>query len=171
MDNKIRLHLGSGLNYLDGYLNCDISNKIKIDKLVNLEKELDWQDDCVEEIIIEHTLEHIENIHQLFQEFYRVCCNGAKIKIKVPYFAHESAFSTMSHCRFFSYTTFDMLDKNHICHWQEDNFDFVTIKKRLNWRKQLFWLNIFNLCPRIYQELWCWIFPARELEVVLEVRK
>lgn len=110
----------------------------------------------------------------MLKEFYRVCKDGAIVKIKVPYFSHESAFGMLDHYHYFTWTSFDSLEKKHICHWQSIG-NFKIIKKRLNWRKQLkFFEKIFNLHPkitRIYQELLCWIFPAKELEVELKVIK
>lgn len=166
----MKLHLGCGYKKLPGYINCDISPEIKPDKIVDLEKKLPFEDNSVEEIIIEHCLEHIKDIMGIMKEFYRICKKGALIKIKVPYFSHESAFSTMTHVRFFTYTSFDFFDKTNPCHYDSVG-NFKTIRKRLNWRKPLKFLEFFNLFPRIYQELFCWMFPAKELEIILKVIK
>ncbi len=168
----MKLHFGCGRNKLKGYLNCDLSSKVKPDRVLDITKELPFEDNSVEEIVINHTLEHLENIFEVLSEFYRICEDKAIIKIRVPYFSHESAFSTMTHVRFFTYTSFDFLDKNHLCHYDSINGDFKVINKRLHWRKCFFFFeSLFNLFPRVYQELFCWWFPAKELYVELEVRK
>lgn len=168
----MKLHLGCGNKKLEGYINCDISKEVNPDRIVDLEDELPFKDNSVDEIIIEHTLEHIKNISLLLKEMYRVCKNDAKIKIKVPYFSHESAFSTMTHRRFFTWTTFDFLDTDNPRHYDGPDVDFKAIYKKLNWRKVFKPLELlFNLFPRVYQELFCWWFPARELEIVLQVKK
>ncbi|MCK9568368.1 methyltransferase domain-containing protein [Candidatus Pacearchaeota archaeon] len=170
----MKLNLGCGNDYREGYINCDISPEVNPDKIVDLEKKLPFQDNSVDEIIIEHVMEHFHEPLKLLKEFYRVCKNEAIIKIKVPYFSHESAFSMLDHYHQFTLTSFDALDKKHTCHWQSIG-NFKIIKKKLYWRKGLkFFETFFNSNPkilRIYQELFCWIIPARELEIVLKVIK
>ena len=164
----VKLHLGCGNNYKEGYINCDISDKLKIDRIINLEEKLPFDNDSVEEIIIEHCLEHINNLYPLLEEFQRICKDEAIIKIKVPYFSSESAFSTITHIRFFTLTSFDIMDKDNNLHYDAPNVNFKTIKKKLNFRIKILEL-LFNLFPRIYQEIFCWIIPARELEIELKV--
>lgn len=166
----VKLHLGCGRNHKEGYVNCDISKDINPDVIIDLEKPLPFKNNSVEEIIIEHCLEHINNLYQLLEEFQRICINGAVIKIKVPYFSSESAFSTITHVRFFTLTSFDFMDVNNPRHYDAPNVNFETIRRRLNFRKAMkpFEL-LFNLFPRVYQEIFCWIIPARELELELKV--
>ena len=105
------------------------------------------------------------------KELNRISKNGALIKIRVPYFSSESAYSNITHYHQFTYTSFDLFEKFHPEHWQGFT-EFRIIKKHLKWRKIFFlceWL--FNLFPRVYQELLCWIFPARELQIELKVVK
>jgi len=86
-DNKVKLNLGYGNDYKKGYINCDISKEVKPDKIVNLEKELPFKDNSVDEIIINHTLEHIHNFISLMHELHRICKKEAIIKIKTPFFS------------------------------------------------------------------------------------
>jgi hypothetical protein len=76
----------------------------------------------------------------------------------------------MDHYHQFTWTSFDALEKDHQNHWQSVG-DFKVIYKKLIWRNQLFFLSFFNLFPRVYQELFCWIFPAKELHIKLKVEK
>ena len=168
----MKLHLGCGRDYKKGYINCDISQEVNPDKIVNLEKKLPFKDDSVDEIVINHCLEHIINLYQLFEEMYRICKKGAIINIKVPYFSSESAFSTMTHVRFFTYTIFDFIEENNPRHYDAPKVNFKIIYKKLYWRKELIFFQwLFNLFPRIYQELFCWWFPAREIEIKLRAKK
>ena len=75
----MKLHLGCGNEKLEGYVNCDFSKEVKPDKIINLEKKLPFKDNSVDEIIINHTLEHINNFIQLMEEFYRICKNKSII--------------------------------------------------------------------------------------------
>lgn len=163
-----KLHLGCGNNYLKGYTNCDISEEVSPDMIVDLEKPLPFKENSIGEIIIEHCLEHIKNLYPLLEEMQRVCIKGSILKIKVPYFSSESAFSTITHIRFFTLTSFDIMDEDSPRHYDAPNVNFKTIKKRLNFRIKLLGY-LFNLFPRIYQEVFCWIIPAKELELELKV--
>ena len=170
----MKIHLGCGKNKKKGYVNCDISKEVNPDKIVNIEKRMPFKSSSVEEVIAEHVIEHSKEPIKVMKEIYRICKDGAIIKIKVPYFSHESAFSQIDHYSFFSLTTFDCLDKDHFGSWQGVG-DFKTIKKKLKWRKGLgIFTKFFNLnygIMRLYQEVLCWIIPAKELEVWLKIRK
>lgn len=166
----MKLNLGCGNDKKEGYINCDISSDVKPDLCFDLNNGIPLKDNSVEEIYMSHVLEHFREPLKTLKEIYRVCRNGAVVKIKVPYFSHESAYSMLDHYHRFTYTSFDALLKGHPCHWQSVG-NFFTIRKRLRWRKPLFFFELFNFCPRVYQELFCWAFPAKELEVELEVKK
>ncbi len=166
----LKLNLGCGRDIRKDYLNCDWSKDIGADKIVDLNKPLPFKTNSVDEIILNHVLEHFHEPLNLFKEIYRVSKNNALIFIRVPFFSHESSFSALDHYHHFTYTSFDSLDANHQSHWQSTG-NFKTENKKLIWRKQFFFFSFFNLFPRIYQEIFCWIFPAKELRVILKVKK
>ncbi len=167
----MKLNLGCGMKKLKGFVNCDISKEVKPDKVVDITKKLPFKNNSVEEVLMSHILEHTQKPIEVMKEIYRVCKRNAIIRIYVPYFSCEAAFSMMDHYSFFSWTTFDCLDKNHVNHWQGIG-NFKTMKKKLLWRRQLrLFQRLFNLFPRVYQELFCWWFPAKDLYVVLKVVK
>ena len=80
----------------------------------------------------------------------------------------------LDHYHQFTYTSFDALEESHTCHWQSIG-NFKIISKKLKWRKLFYPLELFfNLHPiitRIYQELFPYIFPAKELRIKLKVVK
>jgi len=171
----MKLNLGCGNQKLKGYVNCDKIKEVNPDKVVDLEKKLPFKDNSVAEVVLTHVIEHVTNLIQLMEEIYRICKNKAIIKIRTPYFSSESAFSNITHVRYFTLTSFDLFDKNHIEHFHIPNVNFKTNYKKLKWRKEFKLFEIvFGLHPkitRIYQELFCWWFPAKELEIELEVIK
>ena len=167
----MKLNLGCGFDKKEGYVNCDISKDVGADLVFDIEGNFPFKDNSVDKITIVHTLEHTRNPLNVLKEMYRVCKNKALILIRVPYFSSESAFSMLDHYSFYTWTSFDMLEENHPCHWQGIG-NFKIIGKKLKWREFFYPFELlFNLFPRIYQELFCWIIPARELIVVLEVVK
>ena len=170
----MKLNLGCGNKKRKGYLNCDISEEVHPDKIIDLRKRLPFKEDSIEEVYLSHILEHFLEPLRILKEIYRVCENSAKVIIRVPFFSHESAFSMLDHKHFFSWTSFDALEKGHKCHWQSVG-NFRILRKKLIWRKSLKIFEIFfNITPfftRVYQEFFCWIFPAKEVYIELEVIK
>jgi predicted SAM-dependent methyltransferase len=170
----MRVQFGSGYDRLEGFINCDISEECNPDVVCDLNKRLPFKDNSIKEIVLNHILEHTHEPIKVMGELYRICKDNAIVRIRVPYFSSESAFSMIDHYSFYSFTTFDCLDRDHPSHWQGVG-DFKTVSKKLTWRKpfKIFeW--IFGVHPkitRIYQEIFCWIFPAKELNIILEVRK
>jgi SAM-dependent methyltransferase len=116
----LKLHLGCGFEYLEGFVNCDCDSSVKPDLIVDLEKKLPFKDSSVDEIFSVHCFEHIQNLHGLMKELHRVCKRGAKLKIIVPYFQGIGAFNNPDHKRFFGKTTMD---------FYEEMFEVVKVRR------------------------------------------
>ncbi len=98
-----KLHLGCGEDYKEGYINIDFNRNVKADLYLDLEQLFPFPDDYFEEIFTEGTVEHIskKNIFQFFDECWRVCFNGAKIKILTNHFSSVWATQHLDHkCQF-----------------------------------------------------------------------
>lgn len=160
----IKLHLGCGNDYKKGWINCDISKKVKTDMRIDLEKPLPFADNFVDKIRANHILEHIKNLDGLLNEINRVCKKGSIMKIKVPFYTHYGAFMDPTHKRFFTPFTFDYFT---------DLFDIEKIKLRFIYRESIFnkIINpIANLNHRIYCRFFANIFPMAEIYFELKVR-
>lgn len=178
----MKLHLGCGRNKLKGYLNCDISRDVRPDKILDLEKKLPFKDDTVDEILIEHVLEHIRNFIPLMHEFYRVCKKGAKIIIKVPFYLSCEQNSDSTHVRSFSPFSFDYFDADsrigiysHEVGARKTLFKVNNVKinygvgrvRRLNW----IFNPLINLNHMFYCKFFAGILTASEIQFKLEVLK
>jgi hypothetical protein len=98
----LRLNLGCGMDRLDGYVNVDRFGE------PDLRHDLEvipwpWLDDSVGEIILDHVLEHLGQNPTVFleimKELYRVCHDGATIRIVVPHHRHDYFFNDPTHVR------------------------------------------------------------------------
>ena len=74
----MKLNLGCGKNYIDGWVNVDFYDDSYCDELHNLEEfPWPWLDNSISEIQIFHTLEHLgadRRVYiQILQELYRIC--------------------------------------------------------------------------------------------------
>ncbi len=98
----LRLNLGCGMNRLEGYVNVDRYGEP--DVLHDLEVvPWPWPDDSVSEILLKHVLEHLGRDPKVYleimKELYRVCEDGATIRIVVPHHRHDYFFSDPTHVR------------------------------------------------------------------------
>lgn len=99
----VKLDIGGGLNKKEGYLCVDKRNAPGIDYVVDIEKQrLPFDDGTIEEIYSSHTLEHIENIIFVMNEFFRVIKWDGIIKIIVPDYRCMVAFQDPTHKRFWT---------------------------------------------------------------------
>ncbi|MGP0063190.1 MAG: class I SAM-dependent methyltransferase [Isosphaeraceae bacterium] len=100
--NGLRLNLGCGMHHLDGYINVDRFGEPDL----RLDLEVvpwPWPDDSVGEVVLQHVLEHLgrdPNVYlAIMKELYRVCHDGARIRIAVPHHRHEFFFNDPTHVR------------------------------------------------------------------------
>lgn len=100
----LRLNLGCGFKKYDGYLNVDSAPACKPDLVWDLEQTpWPWKTSSVEEIKLEHVLEHVGQTTELYlaiwKELWRVCKHGAVIDITVPHWNHENFYHDPTHVR------------------------------------------------------------------------
>lgn len=98
----LRLNLGCGMDRLDGYINVDRFGAP--DLRHNLEVvPWPWPDDSVGEVLLKHVLEHLgrdtDVYLDIWKELYRVCQDGATIRIVVPHHRHEYFYNDPTHVR------------------------------------------------------------------------
>lgn len=98
----LRLNLGCGLKRLEGFLNVDREGD------PDLRHDLEvapwpWPDDSVSEVVLCHVLEHLGRepavYLQVFKELYRVCRDGATVRVIVPHHRHDNFFNDPTHVR------------------------------------------------------------------------
>ena len=112
----MKLNLGCGNKKFDGYINVDIQAQCQPDRVVDLEK-IPWpfEDNSVDEVVIEHVLEHIgasPDLHrQIIQELYRICRNGALLRITFPHPRSDAYLIDPTHVRPLTASTMEMYSK------------------------------------------------------------
>jgi len=173
-----KIHLGCGVDYKKGWINCDISEEVNPDMIVDLEEKLPFIDNSIDEVIINHALEHVTNFIQCIHELHRICKNGSIIKIKVPFYSSWGQFNDPTHVRFFTPFTFDYFKKGMYSHEVGCNKDmFDILETKLNFglgtsSKLNFLFNpLININHKIYCRLFGNIFPCAEIEFKLIVLK
>ena len=82
----IKLHLGSGGNYIEGWINIDTGSKIKVDECFDLRNPLPYQNNSINFIYNEHFIEHLtyDQGFLLLKECYRVLMPTGVLRISTP---------------------------------------------------------------------------------------
>jgi len=121
----VKLNLGCGENKKDGFIN--------VDKFGNPDVKHDlevfpwpWDDDSVDEILMNHILEHLGETTEVFlgimKEMYRICKAGAKIMINCPHPRHDDFISDPTHVRPIIPRMFDLFSKKNNELWIKGGF-------------------------------------------------
>lgn len=103
----MRLNLGSGNKKFKKFTNVDIDPNTNPDIVADISKEIPVENNSVDEIITQHTLEHVDDLITTLNEIWRVCKNGAKITIEVPHRDSPMAWADPTHKRVFNEETFN----------------------------------------------------------------
>jgi predicted SAM-dependent methyltransferase len=85
-DQPIKLHIGSGDNYKDGWINIDLHPVTKKDLLHNLANGIPFPDNSVDFIYHEHFIEHLsyKDGFAFMNEAFRVLKPGGVMRISCP---------------------------------------------------------------------------------------
>jgi len=167
----MKLHLGCGEDYLEGYINCDFDETIRKNMFLDLEKPLPLEDNSVSHIYTKNTFEHIKNIIPLMKELHRVCKNGSIINIRVPFYSSYAFLGPLDH-----YTRFSPMSFNKYIF--KEMFK-VNFKIKFFIEEKGIFLNLINKCvnfisnkyPYFYCRALANILPSSEIEYFLEVVK
>lgn len=108
----IKLNLGCGNNYKKGWINVDFNKEVKADVYTDLNKKLPFDDNSVDEVLLDNVLEHIkrEKLFAFLEELYRICGTGAIIRIFVPHYSSMYALKHIAHQNYFGMCSFDIFD-------------------------------------------------------------
>ncbi len=129
---EVKLNLGSGLDIREGYINVDLTKKNGADVVHDLERfPYPFKTDSVDYVLMDNSLEHLEDTIAVMKELHRICKDKAIIDIYVPHCSGVMAFSHLTHKRFFGSGSFDNFECNS---WEKySDIEFKTIEKRLIW--------------------------------------
>ncbi|MBO89251.1 MAG: hypothetical protein CMP14_06990 [Rickettsiales bacterium] len=100
----MKLNLGCGNHKIDNFINVDKFVHCEPDEVVDLESfPWPWIDNSADEVVMSHILEHLgqdTNVYfAIIKELYRVCCDGAEVRIAVPHPRHDDFLNDPTHVR------------------------------------------------------------------------
>ena len=144
----------------------DLSNISDADILHNLDNfPYPLESDYFDLVIMQDVVEHLENVPGTLNEVYRVCKNGAELRLRTPHYAGYYAYGDQTHKRFFSIYAFDGFnaDKPNLL-YTESRFKFLerTIEFPKLWRiTGVAWLA--NKFSHRWEQLFAYIFRPENI--------
>ena len=86
MSDKLKLNLGCGGDYIEGFVNIDLYAD-RVDARYDVEK-LPYNDNSIDEIRAYHIIEHFDYLkaHDVLHEWHRVLKPGGVLRIETPDF-------------------------------------------------------------------------------------
>ena len=103
----MKLNLGSGNDYREGWVNLDYNELCNPDVCWDLTKlPLPFKDNTFDEIIMMHVLEHFYNPLDIVNELWRIAKPNSKITIKVPHWSCHFAYGDLTHKSYYSSRSF-----------------------------------------------------------------
>ena len=169
------LHLGCGIKKIKGAVGVDIHPDTKADIIHDLNKfPYPFNDSEFDMIICDSILEHLDDIIKIIEEIYRIAKAGALVKIVIPHFSSDDAFTDVTHKHFFSSRSFDIFtpDKSPFPFYSKAKFRIV--KSRINFGRIYKLLGIefiANKVPLFYETHFAFIFQAHNIYLELKVIK
>jgi len=166
---RLKLNLGCGNKRIDGYIGVDSKKTTATDILHDLNKfSYPFEDNSVDEILLDNVLEHLDNLILVMEEIHRICRRGAIIKIYVPYAKSDGAFKDPTHKNFFIEKTFQYFEPDYpLNFYSKARFKVKTVKlltysnnikqkiRNLMPFKEILKYFLFNIYDQIYFELEC----------------
>jgi predicted SAM-dependent methyltransferase len=178
----VKLDLGCGISKREGYLGVDCIQLPGIDLVHDLNKlPYPFKDGEIDEVFMDNVLEHLDNPLKVMEEVYRICKDGAKITISVPYFRSFYATIDPTHRNFFGVNWFNYFDPDHLFHKKyqytkaklsvkmiEFDREFQNSKKSFLHR---FFLRYAGKDPEKYERKFSHLYPLNSLTFHLVVVK
>ena len=179
----VKLDLGCGASKKDGFIGVDSLKLPGVDIVHDLTIfPYPFEDNEVDEIMMDNVLEHLPQPLKVVEELYRICKNDALITIVVPYFRSYYATIDPTHVNFFGLNWFNYFDPSHpfqkkyqysYAKFKVEKISFdkewIDNKNRSWFHRRLIKLAEKN--PTFYEARLSHLFPLNSLTFYLKVLK
>jgi len=110
----MKLNLGCGEKKIAGFTGVDKIRTEATDIVHDLDSyPYPFPNNSADEILMDNVLEHLSDTIRTMEEIWRICRPGAVVKINVPYFKSNSAFTDPTHKHFFTENSFKYFQAGH----------------------------------------------------------
>ena len=168
IQNTIKLNVGSGPDFREGYISIDRENfGGKVDIVMDIEKKkLPYKNNTVDEVYCAHVLEHVDRPELLISEFRRVLKVGGLLHIISPHYSHQNSHVPV-HKNYWGINTRILFDGSYheFGAWSKVDWD-VNFANRNSLKQKLLKPFIMRW-PSIYEGYFAAIMPVAEIQFKL----
>jgi len=146
----LKLHLGCGTNYKDDWVNVDSVNSMADESVDLTELPWHWCDASVDEVLMEHVLEHFAVPELVLKEIHRILKPNGVVTITVPH-AEAVTACNLDHKSFLTCCFFRGFSMKSPHYWVRRNncmFEEVSYRVRLYKIGPLRWTPLDPLASR-----------------------
>jgi predicted SAM-dependent methyltransferase len=112
MTDSNKLNLGCGTKILSGFVNVDLRSDVGADMVFDLRNfPWPWRDNSVNEICMNHILEHLPETETTIKEIRRILKPDGVLRGRVPFAMSEAAFTEPTHVRYFHWRSFTDMEQ------------------------------------------------------------
>jgi len=173
------LDVGCGQRKLPGSVGIDIVEDSAADVIHDI-SQIPWpfEDNTFDVILIQHTLEHADDVLETLGEMHRIAKPGAHIIIQVPYFRSVDAFVDPTHAHFFTSHSLDyFFTDTKLSEYRYISFRFKKLGFWYGWphhsknpARELVKV-LASKYPNFYDQYLSLLFPVKCLTWEIEVVK
>lgn len=131
----MKLHIGSGTKYLQGFVNIDIDEDSLADVVCDANN-MPFEDNTFDYIYSNHSLEHFTDLFKIVNEMVRVSKNGATWEHTVPYWSWPQNQGNPYHHINFSEHTFKFFDKVNGVYKRGQKQNYSLEELDVEWNEQ-----------------------------------
>ncbi|MET1255430.1 class I SAM-dependent methyltransferase [Aliikangiella maris] len=117
-----KLNVGCGRNILQGWLNLDHKALNGVDIVSDIDNcehaPIPLPDNCIDEFLLSHVIEHLHHPLPLMQELHRIASDNAIALIRTPYGSSDDAFEDPTHVRQYFHGSFGYFSQPF--YWRAD---------------------------------------------------
>lgn len=177
-----KLDLGCGNSKRNGFIGLDSLPLPAVDVVHDMNVfPYPFADNEIDEIWMDQVLEHLKEPMKVMEEIHRICRNGAKVTIGVPYFRSFYAVIDPTHRNLFGVSWFSYFNPDHeffkkYCYTSAQfaveriEFDREFTKCRLG-RLHNFMIRFAEKRPEYYEARFSHLYPLNSLTFYLSVVK
>jgi len=175
--------LGCGARKTQGAFGVDAVRLPGVDLVHDLEsRPFPLPDDCADEVVLHHVLEHFADPLPLMEEVWRLTRPGGRVCIRTPHYSGPYAWNDPTHRRAFTSQSFHYFGENRYSYYSQARFAVVAVRLKYlmeeelwpwpyrTWGKAVQWL--LDRHPTFGERFLCYLAGGiDELQVTLETVK
>ncbi len=166
------LDVGCGSNKMPGSIGIDCRPFAGVDVVHDLES-IPWPfaADSFDLLVCTHVIEHMSDVGRFLREIHRISADGAEIRIATPHFSSLDSWLDPSHRQHLALESFGFFCADG---YLNDGAVFRVRSSELTFRKALssrLGAAMARWSPRLYEQNFAYLLPAREIRAVLQAVK